>query len=240
MPVAPLTPIKRAMLEALRKGAAETATKLDRRVNAWRPHEGPQRQFIESEAAEVLYGGSAGGGKSFAAVALPIRWISNPDLRVLILRRRTGDLADIVDKAKKVYKFGKSEGVLSGLPKGLPALQRTARVIEKVTKVGFQWKDLTGPLEKLDEEMKEFRDEVQAGRTERAGEELGDLLFSLCNVAFLLKLNPEDSLRGTLRRFESRFKHVEDRLREQGRTPEQSSLDEMDRYWNEAKQSEKA
>jgi predicted phage terminase large subunit-like protein len=104
------------MLEALRKGAAETATKLDRRVNAWRPHEGPQRQFIESEAAEVLYGGSAGGGKSFAAVALPIRWISNPDLRVLILRRRTGDLADIVDKAKKVYKFGKPSGIHSFSP----------------------------------------------------------------------------------------------------------------------------
>jgi len=61
------------------------------------------------------------------------------------------------------------------------------------------------------------------------------LLFSLCNVAFLLKLDPEDALRGTLSRFESRFRHVEKRLREHGKKPEESTLEEMDRYWDEAK-----
>jgi predicted phage terminase large subunit-like protein len=98
------------MLEALRKGAAETAAKLDRKANAWRPHEGPQRQFIESTADEVLYGGAVGGGKTIAAVALPIKWIGNPDLRVLILRRRSTDLNDLIDKARKVYKSGKEKG----------------------------------------------------------------------------------------------------------------------------------
>jgi predicted phage terminase large subunit-like protein len=80
-------------------------------TRGWRPHDGPQRQFIESDADEVLYGGAAGGGKSFAAVALPIEWIGHADLRVLILRRRTTDLNDLIDKAKKVYKYGKPSGV---------------------------------------------------------------------------------------------------------------------------------
>ncbi|MEN9722625.1 MAG: hypothetical protein RJB38_611 [Pseudomonadota bacterium] len=149
--------------------------------------------------------------------------------------------------AEKVAESSESS-VLDGLPKGLPALQRTTRLIDKVTRVGFQWKDLTGPLEKLNEELEEFQHEVRELEAEtqaasprekelreKAQNELGDLLFSLCNIAFLLKLDPENALRGTLQRFESRFRHVESRLREQGKKPEESTLEEMDRYWEEAK-----
>jgi tetrapyrrole methylase family protein / MazG family protein len=135
--------------------------------------------------------------------------------------------------------------VLDGTPKGLPSLQRTGRVIEKVSKVGFQWKDLKGPIEKLDEELGEFKEEVialeKAPDSEkdqaraRLQAELGDLIFSLCNVAYLMKLSPEDAIRGTLGRFEARFRHVEKRLKQTGKTPEQSNLEEMDKYWDEAK-----
>jgi len=135
--------------------------------------------------------------------------------------------------------------VLDGTPKGLPSLQRTGRVIEKVSKVGFQWKDLKGPIEKLDEELGEFKEEVIALEKAPDGEkdqararlqaELGDLIFSLCNVAYLMKLSPEDAIRGTLGRFEARFRHVEKRLKQGGKTPEQSNLEEMDKYWDEAK-----
>jgi len=148
------------------------------------------------------------------------------------------------EKAKeKASKPGAS--ILDGTPKGLPSLQRVGRVIEKVSKVGFQWKDLQGPLEKLDEELGEFKTEMRA--LEKSSEsdknsvrtrlqnELGDLIFSLCNVAYLMKLNPEDALRGTINRFESRFRHVEKRLKEAGKTPEKSNLEEMDEFWNEAK-----
>lgn len=154
------------------------------------------------------------------------------------------------EKQKAAEKAAKSTeaSVLDGLPRSLPALQRTTRLIDKVTRVGFQWNDLNGPLDKLAEELAEFQHEVrdleaalQSGaataedlRT-KAQKELGDLLFSLCNVGFLLKLNPEDALRGTLSRFEGRFRHVENRLREQGKKPEDSTLEEMDRYWDEAK-----
>lgn len=144
--------------------------------------------------------------------------------------------------------------VLDGVPKALPALQRAARVIEKVTKVGFQWDDMHGPLDKVDEELRETREEILAleklngdpGATPESREvlrrkleaELGDLFFTLANVSYLMKINPEDALRSTLARFERRFKHVERRLRESGRTPEQSDLTEMDRYWDEAKSLE--
>lgn len=137
--------------------------------------------------------------------------------------------------------------VLDGVPKGLPALQRAARVIEKVTKVGFQWSDMHGPLAKVEEELGEFKAEVMAlekvdpkspeadALRKKVQNELGDLLFTLANVGYLMKINPEDALREQLHRFESRFKHIERRLKDQGKMPEQSNLEEMDRYWNEAK-----
>lgn len=160
------------------------------------------------------------------------------------------------EKQKVKEKAAKASGyasVLDGTPQGLPALQRAARVLEKVTKVGFQWNDLKGPLEKVQEELEELKQEVQDFEAQshappedpqrkliqkKAEHEFGDLIFSLCNLAYLMKINPEDAFRTTLNRFESRFRHVEKRLHEQGRTPEQSTLEEMDRYWNEAKQNE--
>lgn len=164
---------------------------------------------------------------------------------------------DKVDSADEAYKNWeklkakeKKSGVLAGLPKGMPSLQRTAKVIEKVTKVGFQWEDMEGPLDKLEEELNELKaeirahqkaanEEIQAQAQKRIESEIGDLLFSVCNVAFLLKVTPEDALRNTLHRFESRFNHVEARLKEQGKSPDQSTLQEMDQYWNEAKAQEK-
>ena len=109
-------------------------------------------------------------------------------------------------------------------------------MIEKVSKVGFQWSDLQGPLGKIDEELRELKEEIESNAPkEKIQAELGDLLFSICNVAYFLKLNPEDGLRATLTKFEKRFRHVEKRLKEMGKTPEQSNLEEMDRFWEEAK-----
>ena len=133
--------------------------------------------------------------------------------------------------------------MLDGVPRALPALQRAARIIERATRVGFQWKDLQGPLEKVEEELAELLGEIRksgkrVSRT-KIENELGDVLFSLCNVAFLLKISPEDALRGMLARFETRFRHVERRLGAIGKTPEESTLEEMDVFWNEAKIKEK-
>jgi tetrapyrrole methylase family protein/MazG family protein len=159
------------------------------------------------------------------------------------------------EKEKAKEKASKPDAsVLDGVPKGLPALQKAARVLEKVTKVGFQWNDMHGPLDKVEEELGEMKAEVLAlekfikthgkdadasAQRKKLEGEIGDLFFTLANVAYLMKVNPEDALRNTLARFESRFKHVERRLKEAGKTPEQSNLEEMDRHWNEAKAKEK-
>ena len=133
---------------------------------------------------------------------------------------------------------------------GLPPLPRTMKVIQKVTKVGFQWPDLAGPLEKLQEEVQELK-QILGEKTQektqtpdqylnKVESEIGDVLFSVCNVASFLKLDPEAALRSTLRKFESRFNHVETRLKEKGKTPAESNLEEMDIYWDEAKKMERA
>lgn len=168
-------------------------------------------------------------------------------------------------KAEEKAKKGKrqDQSILSGLPANLPALQRAGRVIEKVTKVGFQWPDFQGPLAKLEEEVGELKVEIErfaklkqaSGREPskastssgadlksvqaRLEAELGDVMFCVANLAFLLGVEPEQALRGNLKRFEGRFRFVETELAKRGKRPEQSSLEEMDRYWDEAKRAEK-
>ena len=163
------------------------------------------------------------------------------------------------DKIKKQEKADAAQGettssaaplTLASVHKGLPPLPRTMKVIQKVTKVGFQWPDLAGPLEKLQEEVQELK-QILGEKTQektqtpdqylnKVESEIGDVLFSVCNVASFLKLDPEAALRSTLRKFESRFNHVETRLKEKGKTPAESNLEEMDIYWDEAKKMERA
>ena len=140
---------------------------------------------------------------------------------------------------------------IGGVPVGLPALVRAERITEKASAVGFDWPDLSGVLAKVREELSELDAAIAQRRDAPAGsaaahdlhgrveEELGDLLFALANLGRFLKVHPEEALRGTVRRFESRFHHVEDRLREDGRSPRDATLAEMDRLWDEAKAREK-
>ena len=147
------------------------------------------------------------------------------------------------------------ESALDGVPSALPALQRSLRVIEKVSKVGFQWPDLKGPLEKVSEELSEIKNELEkhGGSITRESTaklpeeirrkleaELGDLLFTVSNLAHFLHLNPEDSLRSMLARFERRFRFVEKGAKDQGKELECMSLEEMDLLWVEAKIAEKS
>jgi MazG family protein len=145
---------------------------------------------------------------------------------------------DLIKKEEKA-SAPPQESVFDSIPKSLPPLLRTEKVISKVTKVGFQWPNLDGPLAKLEEEVSELRAALKNPDRGKIESEIGDVLVSLSNIAFLLKMDPEAALRGTLRRFESRFRHVERRLRESGKTPGESTLEEMDRFWDEAKILEK-
>jgi MazG family protein len=151
---------------------------------------------------------------------------------------------DKIKKAEKAVAPGSTSpanpSVLDGVPKALPALVRAEKTIDKVTKVGFQWPDLEGPLGKLEEEIRELTAAVRAGDQKAIEEEIGDLLFSVCNVAFLAKTKPEDALRGFLTKFERRFRFIEDSMRAEGKEIQESTLAEMDRYWDLAKRQERA
>ncbi len=131
-------------------------------------------------------------------------------------------------------KEGK-ESILDGIPKHLPGLIRARRMQEKAANVGFDWSEWQLAWEKLNEEIDEWKETITMQNPEKRREEFGDLLFSLVNVGRLLKLNAEDAIRLANNKFEERFRYIEKKLEENGKTVNDSNLEEMDRYWNEAK-----
>lgn len=146
---------------------------------------------------------------------------------------------DAIKAKEKEGQASVGKSTLDRIPKALPALMRAEKTIDRVTKVGFQWPDVEGPLGKLEEEIKELSAAVRSGKKDDIAEELGDLLFSVCNVGFLLQVKPEDSLRAFLTKFENRFRFVEESILKTGKTMEASTLEEMDQYWELAKQKER-
>ena len=129
--------------------------------------------------------------------------------------------------------------VLDNVPVSLPALTRAAKLGKRAASVGFEWPDVGGALDKAEEELHELRSALAQGVPDNVEAELGDVLFCLVNICRHLKVDPETALRKTNLKFERRFKHVESRLRERGVDPQQASLQEMDGYWDEAKQLER-
>ncbi|MGE5238909.1 MAG: nucleoside triphosphate pyrophosphohydrolase [Chloroflexota bacterium] len=127
------------------------------------------------------------------------------------------------------------ESVMEGVPRELPALLRAHRIQSRAARVGFDWKQTNEVIAKLEEELSEFRDALDAKDQAKIEEELGDVLFSIVNVSRFVKVNPEDALRKTISRFVSRFHYVEKRAAETGRNLAQMTLDQMDDLWKEAK-----
>jgi MazG family protein len=128
--------------------------------------------------------------------------------------------------------------LLDGVPKELPALLRASRLQEKASKVGFDWKDKQDVWNKVEEEMQEFRAAERTGNKAEMENELGDLLFAVVNYARFIHINPELALRKTNEKFTKRFQGIEESLRRQGKTLEQTSLEEMDQLWNRQKETE--
>lgn len=140
-------------------------------------------------------------------------------------------------------KEKKDRGLLDGVPKSMPALNRAQRVGEKVERVGFDWPDLAGSRAKVDEEVRELDEAVAKGDQDAIEEELGDVLFALVNLARHAKVDAEAALRATTDKFTTRFRHVEKRVREvHGGFPNDRTLplEELDRYWEEAKRIAKS
>lgn len=126
-------------------------------------------------------------------------------------------------------------GALDGVPLGLPSLSRAEKLQQRAARVGFDWPELAPVFGKIREELTELEREVAGAEPPRLEDELGDVLFAVANLARKLGVDPEQALRGTNRKFERRFRHVEARLADGGRKPEQATLEEMDGYWDEAK-----
>jgi MazG family protein len=125
--------------------------------------------------------------------------------------------------------------LLGDQPPGLSALVSAYRTQEKAGAVGFDWPQASGPLAKVREEVEEIAREVEAGASAATAREIGDLLFAVVNLARHLGVDPERELRVATGRFRGRFHHIEKRLAAQGRRFRDSSLEELDRLWDEAK-----
>lgn len=128
-----------------------------------------------------------------------------------------------------------SESVTSGIPKALPALIKAQRIQQRAASLGFDWDRIESVIDKLREEIKEFESACSKGEREKIKEELGDILFSIVNVARFLDISAEEALQGTISKFIERFKEVEGEIAKRGNM----TLDEMDEVWNRAKKKDK-
>lgn len=143
-------------------------------------------------------------------------------------------------KAAERAGKGRQASLLDDVPVGLPALTRAVKLSKRAARVGFVWPTVEDVTKKLHEEVAELEAEIAAGDLEKARQELGDVLFVVANIARHLDIDPEDALRYTNAKFTRRFSHIEARLAERGKRPEQSDLAEMDALWEEVKAAERA
>ena len=127
------------------------------------------------------------------------------------------------------------DSVLEGVPKAMPGLARAFRLQEKASKVGFDWDNIENVWEKVVEELNELKKVANENNKEEMEKEFGDLFFALTNYARFLGINPENSIRYTNEKFINRFTYVEKKIKEKGKKITESSLPEMDRYWEESK-----
>lgn len=147
------------------------------------------------------------------------------------------------DKIKQSEMPGERPSAIDGIPKDLPALMTAEKLQHKAAKVGFDWGDLEGPLDKAKEEFAEFEEVLHSQATiakdsiakDRLEDEFGDILFSLVNVGRFLDINPEIALRRTIAKFRKRFLYMEQEAAKAGRNLKEMTLAEMDKLWEQAK-----
>ena len=134
---------------------------------------------------------------------------------------------------------GAQRGALDGVAKGLPALMRAEKLQKRAARVGFDWPEAGSVIDKIAEEARELKDAAADADPDQVEEEFGDLLFAAANLARHLGVDPETALRRANAKFARRFARIEEMLAETGRSPADSTLEEMDAMWNRAKQEER-
>lgn len=148
---------------------------------------------------------------------------------------KASDSAQVLQNWEALKKKEGKKGLLDGLPKNLPSLQRAARIGEKANRVGFDWKDWKGAWDKVEEETRELKEAIDKKSADQIEHELGDLFFSLCNLARHLRVQPEDAHRKAIARFEERFKKLEEICRVEGVDLQTASLETLDAVWDRVK-----
>jgi ATP diphosphatase len=158
-----------------------------------------------------------------------------------------GEVKQLWDRIKTAEKASRSggdrdgsgAGLLSGVPRALPALMRAEKLTRKAATVGFDWADAAQVIEKIREELGEVEDAVAAGTAARIEDEIGDLLFAVANLARHFRIDAEAALRGANAKFERRFRAIEQALAAGGRSTAEADLHEMERLWAQAKAAER-
>ena len=140
------------------------------------------------------------------------------------------------DRKKEEGKL--KESILDGIPLALSALVRAYKIQLRVAKIGFDWEDVEGAFSKLAEEINELKEAVTSKQKDKIEEEVGDVLFSIVNIARLLKIDPETALRKTNRKFEERFRKLEKLADEEKKNLKEMSLSEMEIFWEKIKKEE--
>lgn len=158
-------------------------------------------------------------------------------------QRSAGSVKGRWEKIKaeeKAAKGAKQASILDDVPLSLPALVRAIKLQNRAARVGFDWPDTSQVIDKLNEEMLELSAELaKGGDADRLEDEMGDLLFVYANLARHLNVDPEAALRRANAKFRRRFGRIEEKLVAAGKRPEDSTLEEMDAFWNEAKREER-
>ncbi len=169
-------------------------------------------------------------------------------LREKLIRRHPHVFGDIavngVDEVLKNWEQIKSaeagyedrNSILDGIPFHLPALMRANEVAKRASKSGFDWSDISGVINKLQEEIDELKSEMESDNIDRTADEIGDLLFTVANLARFLNIDPEEALRKSVSKFSMRFKTMEQKAFNAGMSLEELSPDELDQAWEETKQ----
>ena len=145
----------------------------------------------------------------------------------------------VIERWEEIKKEEKTHSnhpsILDSVPKQLPSLLRAQKLQKKAAKEGFDWDEISDVFDKLDEEISEFKSAVLEGKGTDIQSELGDILFVLVNIAKFKKIDAEEALRSTNNKFIKRFQYIEQEVAKQGKTLKETSLEDMERHWQNAK-----
>ena len=128
---------------------------------------------------------------------------------------------------------------MDGIPETLPVLLKAKKVQSKAERAGFEWRNKKGAIDKFNEEVNEFLGALKTNNKRKIKEEIGDLLFALVKIGKFYHINPDEALNKTIKKFIKRFNYIEDKLKEQGKNMSSVSLNELEKYWDEIKATER-